>query len=255
MMNELESYFRNNTDRIIFKWDHYFDIYDRHFNRFRGKDIVVVEIGVSQGGSLQMWKNYFGPNAKIYGIDIDPRCKQFEENNIKVYIGSQSDKEFLRKIKKEIPPIDILIDDGGHTMKQQIVSFEELFGHIKPDGIYLCEDCHSSYRWEFGGGVRRPGTFIEYTKKWIDYLNAHHSRSSRLKVNDFTNSAKSVHYYDSIVVVEKGKVFPPNVSRTGTVGFGEEPPNEDKMPVRIKKRVTLIYKRLSAYLRLPYHIE
>ncbi len=70
----LEEYFRNNKGRLIHKWNHYFDIYERHFNRFRNKQIVILEIGVSQGGSLQMWKNYFGSSAKIYGIDINPRC-------------------------------------------------------------------------------------------------------------------------------------------------------------------------------------
>src|SRR5687767_10929859 len=104
-MNDLEKYFRQNNKRLIHKWGHYFDVYDRHFARFRGKEITILEIGVSQGGSLQMWKNYFGDKAKIYGIDINPHCKELEEENIKIFIGSQSDRKFLRKIKKEIPPI------------------------------------------------------------------------------------------------------------------------------------------------------
>ncbi len=100
-----------------------------------------------------MWKKYFGQNAKIYGVDINPNCKNLEEGNIEIFIGSQSDRTFLRKIKEQIPPIDILIDDGGHTMTQQIVTFEELFGHIKETGIYLCEDTHTSYQIMYGGGV------------------------------------------------------------------------------------------------------
>jgi hypothetical protein len=107
-----------------------------------------------------MWKDYFGDKAVIFGIDIDPRCKQFEEENIKIFIGSQSDRNFLRDIKKTIPKIDVLIDDGGHTMNQQIVSYEELFDHIKEDGVYLCEDLHTSYWRSFGGGHKRRGSFI-----------------------------------------------------------------------------------------------
>jgi 23S rRNA U2552 (ribose-2'-O)-methylase RlmE/FtsJ len=110
-MGELEQYFKQNNKRLIFKWQHYFDIYERHFARFKNKEVVILEIGVSQGGSLQMWKDYFGGKCKIYGVDIDPRCKQFEEENIEIFIGSQSDKNFLRKIKSSIPQIDILIDD------------------------------------------------------------------------------------------------------------------------------------------------
>ncbi len=85
-MTDLEVYFRKNDKRLIHKWAHYFDIYDRHFARFRDKEIVILEIGVSQGGSLQMWKDYFGPKAKIYGIDVNPQCKQLEEDNIKIFI-------------------------------------------------------------------------------------------------------------------------------------------------------------------------
>src|SRR5688572_18968779 len=80
--NPLAAYFFANPGRMIQKWHHYFDIYHRHFQSFRGKSPVVLEIGVFQGGSLQMWRDYFGPGAKIVGIDIDPRCMQFEEPGI-----------------------------------------------------------------------------------------------------------------------------------------------------------------------------
>jgi len=212
-MNDLEIYFNNNTEREITKWMHYFDVYDRHFSRFRNKNIVVVEIGVFRGGSLQMWKKYFGENAKIYGIDINPECKSFEEDNIEIFIGSQSDRNFLKEIVAKIPRIDILIDDGGHEMQQQIVSFEELFRHIKEDGVYLCEDTHTSYWKYYEGGYKKKGTFMEYTKDLIDYLNAYHSRSKRLCVSDFTRSAGSIHFYDSIVVIEKQKRDKPPCAR------------------------------------------
>lgn len=204
-MNDLEIYFNNNKDREIFKWMHYFNIYDRHFSRFRHKELVVVEIGVFRGGSLQMWKNYFGDRAKIYGVDINPDCKRFEEDNIEILIGSQSDRRFLKEMVRKIPRIDILIDDGGHEMRQQIITFEELFGHIKDDGVYLCEDTHTSYWRLYGGGYKKKGTFIEYAKSKVDSLNAYHSRSKRLAVSDFTRSADSIHFYDSIVVIEKQK--------------------------------------------------
>src|SRR5436305_1799894 len=98
-MNELEEYFNKNTDRVIHKWHHYFEVYDRHFSKYRDKEIVLLEIGTFHGGSLQMWKSYFGDKAKIYGMDINPNCKEVEEENIKVYIGSQSDRKFLQKVK------------------------------------------------------------------------------------------------------------------------------------------------------------
>jgi len=215
----LEKYFRNNNKRLIHKWNHYFDIYERHFNRFRNKEIVILEIGVLQGGSLQMWKDYFGDKAKIFGIDIDPRCKELEEKNIKIFIGSQSDRKFLRKIKETIPLVDILIDDGGHYMDQQIVSYEELFSHIKNNGVYLCEDLHTSYWPKWGGGHKKSDTFIEYSKNFIDYLHAFHSKQSSLKVNSFTRSADSIHYYDSIIVIEKRNREKPLSLKSGEKSF------------------------------------
>src|ERR1035437_5886082 len=222
-MNDLEKYFRSNDKRYINKWMHYFNIYDRHFSKYRGKEIVILEIGVSHGGSLQMWKNYFGDKAKIYAIDIDPRCKELEEENIKIFIGSQSDRDFLRTVKQQIPPLDILIDDGGHTMVQQIVSFEELFDAVKSDGVYVCEDLHTSYWIEFGGGHKRSGSFIEYSKNFIDSINAYHSQQNSLKVTSFTESVDSIHYYDSVMVIEKRKIEKPYFTSTGTMSFHDLP--------------------------------
>lgn len=201
--NPLEVYFYNNRKNIIHKWTHYFEIYHRYFQKYIGKECVVLEVGVSQGGSLQMWKHYFGAHAKIYGIDIMPECKRFEEDQIEIIIGSQSDREFLRGVKAKIPKIDILIDDGGHTMEQQITTFEEFFDHIADDGIYLCEDTHTSYWGDFGGGYQKPETFIEFTKRLIDQLNAWHIYNHKNLITDFTKTAQSIHFYDSIVVIEK----------------------------------------------------
>lgn len=250
-MNDLEAYFENNKSRLIHKWMHYFEIYDRHFKKYRDKEIVVLEIGVSQGGSLQMWKDYFGPKAKIYGIDVEPRCKEFEEENIEIFIGSQSDRQFLRKVKKEIPPIDILIDDGGHTMVQQIVSYEELYNHVKKDGVYLCEDIHTSYWLKYGGGHKRRSTFIEYSKNFIDQINAFHSEQSSLKVNEFTKSTHSIHFYDSIVVVEKRDMSPPYARKTGVPTYQRDMhENKSSLKKLILKFLEVINKGLRLF-RLP----
>ena len=233
-MNDLKTYFEQNTKRVIDKWQHYFEIYDNHFRKYRGKEIVLLEIGTYQGGSLQMWKHYFGDKAKIYGIDINPDCKQVEEENIEIFIGSQSDRNFLRKVINKIPPVDILIDDGGHTMQQQIISFEELFAHIKPEGVYLCEDLHTSYWSEYGGGYRLPGNFIEYTKELIDELNAWHYRPPS-QVDSFTRSVNSMHYYDSVVVIEKRPRQAPHSSRTGNIFLTESKPEIPKPAKKQKK--------------------
>ncbi len=214
-MNDLEKYFAENTGRLIHKWQHYFEIYDRHFSRFRGTDVHLVEFGVSQGGSLQMWREYFGPDCKVFGVDINPHCKQLEEDQIQVFVGDQQDRRFLKSLAEQIPRIDILIDDGGHKMKQQINTFEELFPHIDENGVYLCEDLCTSYWPRWGGGYRRRGTFIEYSKRLIDYVNAWHSKTRRLRVTDFTTSVHSLKYYDGILVIEKRPKEEPFHHKTG----------------------------------------
>lgn len=251
--SDLEKYFRNNNSRLIHKWNHYFDIYERHFSKFRNKEIVILEIGVSQGGSLQMWKEYFGEKATIFGIDIDPRCKELEEENIKIFIGSQSDRKFLRHVKSLIPKIDILVDDGGHTMKQQIVTYEELFSHVKDEGTYLSEDLHTSYWLKWGGGYKRRGTFIEYSKNFIDYLNAFHSQQKSLRVNSFTKSVDSIHYYDSIIVIEKRKIEAPFHEKTGIESFNRGKKRTFVQKARyILTQITLyIINNILRLLRLP----
>lgn len=214
-MNDLFKYFIENTERQIHKWHHYFEIYDRHFSRFRNTDVVVVEFGVSHGGSLQMWKNYFGKDCQVFGIDINSKCKEAEEDQIKIFIGSQNDRQFLKLLSKKIPRIDILIDDGGHTMCQQIATFEELFNHINKNGIYLCEDLCTSYWPKYGGGYKRENTFIEYSKNFIDYINAWYSKNAELNISKFTESAYSLHYYTGVLVIEKGLASAPVNSITG----------------------------------------
>lgn len=200
-MNDLLNYFENNNNRLIHKWMHYFDVYDKHFSRFRNKEVIILEIGVYHGGSLQMWKNYFGNGVKIYAVDINPKS-MFEEENIEIFLGSQSDKNFLMDLKTKIPKVDILIDDGGHRMDEQIITFESLFDHIKDDGVYLCEDIETSYYPTYGGGYKKENTFIEYSKNFIDKINSHYYDNSPNSLN-FANSVDSISYYSNMVVIEK----------------------------------------------------
>lgn len=215
-MAELLDYFLNNKGRLIHRWLHYFDAYEHHFERFRGREVHIMEIGVFRGGSLQMWKHYFGPQAHIYGVDVDPACKQYEEDRVRVFTGSQAERSFLRSLRSEVPRVDILIDDGGHTMEQQITTFEELFEHVASDGVYLCEDIHTSYWGEFGGGLRRPGTFIEFSKRLIDQLNAFHTRDpDTFEMDEFSLSAHSMHFYGGMLVIEKRPWQKPEAPKTG----------------------------------------
>lgn len=218
--NPLVDWFSRHNGRYISKWRHYFDIYHRHFARYRGRSPVVVEIGVFHGGSLDMWRDYFGKGCKLYGVDIDPRCRMFEAEDTQIFIGDQGDRDFLRRLRRDIPRVDILIDDGGHTMQQQIATFEELFPHVADDGVYLCEDLHTSYWAQFGGGYRAEGSFIEFSKKLVDELNAWHSvEPLQFQMSEFTRTANALHFYDSVLVVEKTIVTPPHPITAGEPSY------------------------------------
>src|SRR6266702_8262006 len=111
MTNILRDYFyEHKTGPGIWKWDHYFDIYTKHFKRFRFMDVRVLEIGVYSGGSLDMWSTYFGPKAHIIGVDIQEDCIVYERKGIEIQIGDQSDKRFWTEFKERVEPIDIVID-------------------------------------------------------------------------------------------------------------------------------------------------
>jgi hypothetical protein len=212
--NRLEAFFFEGKHRLIDKWLHYFEAYDRFFSKYKRRNVSILEIGVFKGGSLQMWKTYFqeeGNFVKVYGIDINDNCKELEEENVEIFIGSQDDRDFLAEVKRKIGKVDIVIDDGGHSMEQQIVAFEELFDAVNEDGIYLCEDCHTSYMKEYGGAYKGE-TFVEYSKGLIDYLHAQYSETEELGRNKYSEQIKAITYYDSMIFIEKRKAASKSIS-------------------------------------------
>ena len=198
----LHKYFLNNSHKRLHKWVHYFDIYERHFERFRGNSPTMVEIGVQGGGSLAMWKRYFGPGCQVVGIDINPKCKEHEDEGIEVFIGSQDDRSVIDAVFAKYPKIDIVLDDGSHMMKHMITTFELMYDRLQPNGVYMVEDTHCCYldRWE--GGVRREGSFMEFVKNKLDEINAVHTKG-KLPISKFTRSTDYVACYDSVVVFER----------------------------------------------------
>lgn len=171
--NPLLEAFMAGPKRSVHKWVDYFDIYHRALQSYRGKPITFVEIGVQNGGSAMMWRDYLGPQAKIIGVDIDPKCRALEEHGFEIWIGDQADPAFWRAFTAKHPTLDIVLDDGGHTMDQQLVTFEALWPTVKDGGVYLVEDIHTSYfPGHGGGGPGKSGTFIDRLKGLIDDMHA-----------------------------------------------------------------------------------
>lgn len=200
----LHTDFYNNTGRIIHKWKHYFPAYERHFSPWINKTVTFIEIGCGSGGSLQMWKRFFGPHATIIGIDINPECRNYADDQIAIRIGPQQDEGFLKDVLAEFGVPDVVLDDGSHVMPHVNDTFRYLYPQVSKNGVYMVEDMHTAYWPEFEGGYRQEGSFIERTKGLIDSLNADHARGA-VEPDEFTRSTLSIHLYDSIVVFEKGR--------------------------------------------------
>jgi hypothetical protein len=216
----LRTLFDQHTGNYVTKWTNYFPVYERHFAPYVGKSPLIFEIGVYKGGSLQLWKRYFGPRARIVGIDIDPSCKALEEEQISVRIGNQADQRFLQSVVDEFGAPDIVIDDGSHRSHDMKASFDLLFPAMKSSAVYVVEDLHANYWSSFGGGLYKPSTFIERTKELIDEMHAERTRGA-LPATEYTSTIESITVYESIFVFTKNQIH-----ASVDVGRGEMIPGD-----------------------------
>jgi len=188
--NPLWNYFQQHTTGPgIWKWEHYFDAYQRHLARFVGKTVNLVEVGIYSGGSLGMWRSYFGDASHIYGVDIEPACRAYANENVSVFIGDQANREFWKDFKAKVPKIDVLIDDGGHSVEQQRVTLEEMLPHLAAGGVYICEDIHGALNG-----------FASFAAGLVHELN-HQALASG--TTPFQAAIHSLHFYPYLLVIEK----------------------------------------------------
>ena len=178
------------------KHSSYFDVYEKLFDRYRDKPVVFIEIGVLNGGSLFMWRDYFGKQAQIIGIDLNPEARRWQEHGFDIFIGDQSNPSFWDQIITKYPQIDVVLDDGGHTYEQQIMTTEILKAHIKDSGLIVIEDTHTSYQNGFGF---KSVSFLKYVQKKMDQL---HYRLKSLNKKASEKDIWNIQSFESFVVFE-----------------------------------------------------
>lgn len=222
-LNDLEVYKAYlKSPYLSFKHSAYFQVYEELFRPYRNKKIVFVEVGVLNGGSLFMWREFFGAEARIIGVDFNPLAKRWEKDGFEIYIGSQSDPNFWDGFFKSVGAIDVLLDDGGHTNEQQIVTTYKSIPFIKDGGLLLVEDVHTSYFSDFNNPSRY--SFINYAKLIVDGVNARFP-GVNIAQRIFGDAVYSVRFYDSIVgfCIDRRKCF----TSTWTSNNGESFDAED----------------------------
>lgn len=197
--NSFKEYFDSvTTGHGIFKWEHYFEIFKRHLEKFKNREVHILEVGIYSGGSLEMWKACFGPKCHVYGLDIEPHCQAYESERIKVFIGSQGDALYLDELKRKIPKLDIVVDDGSHRPAHQILTLQKLLPHLRAGGVYICEDVH--------GGTNPFMTFMQGLSRG---LNDSHpvsipgSGDIKSETTSFQKHIKSICFYPFATVVER----------------------------------------------------
>ena len=183
----------------------YLNIYEKHLNHLHHQKINLLEIGVKKGHSLKMWCDYFH-NGMVYGIDITKAAfKYTNEKRIKVFLGDQSDAKFLTQLYNKIGKIDVIIDDGGHTMLQQQVSFQTLFPLLDSNGIYIIEDLHTSYHKEFRTNTKK--TTIDFLKDIVDDVmlwgTNYRTKTRPTKPSYYEKHIASMTFVKSCVIIQK----------------------------------------------------
>ena len=223
-MNLHELGIKHGTDKTdkyhSFRGNSYLDIYEKYFSSIKDERLNILEIGSYGGNSLRLWKEYFS-NASIYGIDIDPNCKNLEEERVKIFIGSQDDNSFLQGVVDECGTFDIIIDDGSHINDLTLASYNFLINHVNQGGLYIMEDLHCSYEdltnayWGTGWDINKDkGVKLDNERRTVDdhFVKMLHEidhgtrrendEDHRLEKDKMT-PIQSLHFYCQLAIVVK----------------------------------------------------
>lgn len=223
--------FEAQADRVTDKWDSYIAIYDQAFVAYRDREVSLLEIGIQNGGSLEVHARYFANHKLIIGCDIHPRCSALtfpDHDRIKVVVGDANAAETRATITALSADFDIIIDDGSHKSNDIILSFLYFFPKLKPGGIFVIEDLHASYWHTHDGGLFHSSSAMGFLKDLVDlpnlehwgfamtpqeYLAARHPKYAPVISACDLSGIYSVQFFNSVCVIEKHLTDP--VARLG----------------------------------------
>ena len=218
-MKSLRELYDEHRGNVSDKWSSYLNVYDELLAPYRRQNVAILEIGIQNGGSLEIWSQYFDKASRIVGCDVDENCSKlsFGDARIRVCIGDASDLTVQREVAK-YGPFDVVVDDGSHRASDVVRTFISLFQSLRDGGIYIVEDLHCSYWEEFEGGLYSPVSAMSFFKALGDALNREHwgvsksigaffrafsDRYDATVDDDLCGSIHSIAFYNSMCVIKK----------------------------------------------------
>ena len=250
----LHQLYTEHTGKVSDKWSLYLSEYDRLFNSYRDKPIRLLEIGIQNGGSLEIWSKFFKNASTLIGCDSNPDCEllNYDDSRIKIIIGDANSPEVRERLLQLSPQFDIIVDDGSHLSSDIIKSFVLYFPLVAEGGVFIVEDLHCSYWSQFEGGLFDPYSSISLFKHLADVINHQHwgipkARSDILRgiftkydieiSADVLSQVHSVEFINSMCVIRK--------ATTTHNGLGNRV---------IAGSIELVVPRLKSKIHEPYSI-
>lgn len=221
-MKTINDLHRNRTGKTSDKWASYLPVYDRIFLPCKDDSLSLLEVGVQNGGSLEVWAGYFSNAEKIVGCDIDPQCGSliYDDDRISVVVGDVNAESTFNEIRAHSSAFDIIIDDGSHHSDDIFRAFVNYFQILRPGGIYIVEDTHTMYWDDYQGGILKQTTAHCFFKLFVDVINYQHWKNDlsintlfatffpMSKIPSFLTEGwvEGIEFYNSMVIVRKSRL-------------------------------------------------
>jgi cephalosporin hydroxylase len=219
----LHQLYAEHKGKVSDKWFLYLTEYDRLLDEYRDEPVNLLEIGIQNGGSLEIWSKYFKNYQTLIGCDTNTDCAhlRYEDPRIRILIGDAGASETRDRIKGCASQLNIIIDDGSHRSSDMIKAFCLYFPLLASGGIYIVEDMHCSYWESFEGGLDNPFSAVVFFKRLADILNYKKWVTPKVRADNLRgffwkydcrideeclSQIQSVEFLNSVCVVRKASV-------------------------------------------------